>query len=77
MSEQNSKKYTTTLSRYNYTAEFCKGNNFISTYKEHKLREDIGCGDQTDGRYTTKGEYDKSMSNSKEHNCYGDSAPIK
>ena len=77
VSEQNSKKYTTTLPGYNCTAVFCKSNDCVSKYKEQKLCEDIGCGDQTDGRYTTKGKYDKSMPDSKEYHCYGDSAPIK
>ena len=55
---------------------FCKGNDCVSKCKEQTLCEDIGCEDQTDGRCMTKEDYDKSMPDSKEYHCYGDSAHI-
>ena len=72
-----SKKYTTILQGYNFTAVYCKGNDCVSKYKEQKLCEDIGCEDQTDGRCMTKEAHDKSIPDSKECHCFGDSAPIK
>ena len=77
MSEQNSKKYATTLPGYNCTTVYCKGNERVSKYKEQNLCEDIGCEDQTDGRCMTKEAYDKSMSDSKDYHCSVYSAPIK
>ena len=76
MSEQNSKKYTTTLPGYNCTDVHYTGNECVSKYKEQNLCEIIGCEEQTDGRRMTKEAYDKSMPDSKEYHCSGDSAPM-
>ena len=76
MPEQNSKQYATTLPGHNCTVVYYKGNDCVSKYKEQTLCEDIGCEDQTDGRCMTKEDYDKSMPDSKEYHCYGDSAHI-
>ena len=54
MTNNNCKQYAKKYPGYQCNDKFCKGNNYVCSYKEQPLCKDVGCEDQKECRCMTK-----------------------